>query len=60
MNVSPDPNSPVNGDQETNATGIQIKLAYPYNAQHYIKFALSLPNHFSTAHKPSGINSVYP
>jgi hypothetical protein len=51
---------PVSGDQLTNATGIQIKLAYPYSAQHSNTFALSLPNHFSTPHSASGMTRVYP
>lgn len=50
----------LSGLQLTNATGIQIKFAYPYSAQHSSKFALSLPNHFNTAHNPRGTNTVYP
>lgn len=53
-------NGPVNGLQLTSATGIQIKFAYPYNAKHSIRFALSLPNHFNTPHNPIGITMVYP
>lgn len=52
--------SPVNGLQDTNATGIQIKFPYPNNAHSSNKFAPSLPNHLNTPHKPNGINAVYP
>jgi hypothetical protein len=48
------------GLQLTNATTIHTKFAYPYKHAHSSKFALSLPNHFNTAHNPTGTNAVYP
>lgn len=46
------------GDQEMSATGIQIRLAYPYNAQHSKTFAASLPDHRSAAHKAKGTTAM--
>lgn len=42
------------------ATGIHTRFAYPYKQTHSSKFALSLPYHFNTAHKPAGTTPVYP
>jgi hypothetical protein len=48
------------GDHDISATGIQIRFAYPYNATHSSKFALSLPNHFNVPHSATGTKAVYP
>lgn len=50
----------VMGDQDMSATGIQMRFAYPYSAQHSRTLALSLPNHLKTPHSATGTTPVYP
>lgn len=46
------------GDQEMRATGIQIRFAYPYKAQHSRRLADSLPKYFSARNNMMGMKRV--
>lgn len=50
--------SMVIGDQEIKATGIQIRLEYPYKAQHSRRLADSLPKYFNARKRAIGMKSV--